>query len=215
LTALPCWYRAAQNECSFTSLGGILKPADKRTEVMNVALGLMAEHGFHGVPMSTIAERSGVAVGTIYLYFRGKDELIVGLCQELERHIVAYLREGFPTGGSVRERFVYLVGRVIRYFIDHPVHFRYLEQFMNSPYGISMRRDRLLDRTGHDDIFLNLFEEAMAMGAVKDLPREVLFSVSIAPMIFLARDHVLGFIELDDVLIQKAAEACWDAVRRC
>ncbi len=191
-----------------------MKCTEKRNEIMSVAMELLAERGFHRVPMSLIAARAEVAVGTIYLYFAGKDELITELFQELEREIVTMLREEFPADGSIRERFLYLTGKILRYFIKTPLHFRYLEQFMNSPYGVSVRRDRLLDKAGRDDFFMTLFNEAVAARIVKDIPVSALFSLTIAPLIFMVRDHVLGFVTLDEDLIRQTTEACWDAVRR-
>jgi len=44
-----------------------------------------------------IAGKAKVAVGTIYLYFASKDVLITELFLELDKKIVAKLREGFPT----------------------------------------------------------------------------------------------------------------------
>jgi TetR/AcrR family transcriptional regulator, repressor of fatR-cypB operon len=191
-----------------------MKTIDKRTEVMTVAMKLLAENGFHRVPMSMIAAKANVAVGTIYLYFAGKDELITELFKELENKIVGTIREGFPTAGPIRERFLYLTGKILRFLIENPLSFRYIEQYMNSPYGISMRRDRLLDKTGHDDLFMALFEEAIADRVVKDIPVIALFSLTIAPLIFLVRDHILGFVTLDEALIRQTTEACWDAVKR-
>jgi len=191
-----------------------MKSLDKRKEIISVAMELLAENGFHGVPMSMIAARANVAVGTIYRYFTGKDELIDALFQELEASITAAIRERFPTTGSIRERFLYLNGIILRYLIDNPLHFRYLEQYMNSPYGVSMRRDRLLEKEGRNDIFMTLFEEAIAARIVKDIPINALFSLAIAPLIFLVRDHILGFVTLNEDLIHRTAEARWDAVRR-
>jgi AcrR family transcriptional regulator len=191
-----------------------MKCLEKRAEIMAVAMELLAERGFHRVPMSLIATRADVAVGTIYLYFTGKDVLINELFQDLKRKITATLRENFPTNGSIRERFLYLTGTILRFFIDNPLHFRYLEQYMNSPYGVSMRRDKLLDKTGRDDLFMTLFEEAVAAGVVKDIPINSLFSHTIAPLIFLVRDHILGFVTIDEALVRQTTEACWDAIKR-
>jgi AcrR family transcriptional regulator len=59
-------------------------------------LELIAEKGFHGAPMSMIAEKSGVAVGTIYRYFENKDVLINTLYHELEEKIMVSLRDATP-----------------------------------------------------------------------------------------------------------------------
>jgi len=191
-----------------------MKSPDKRVEIMQVALELLAELGFHRVPMSMIARKAEVAVGTIYLYFASKDELITELYTELEKKLVATLREGFPTEGPIRERFLHLIREILFYFIENHLDFRYIEQYINSPYGIPLHRDRVLGKPGHGDIVMDLFTRGIAERIVKDLPMAVLFSVSFAPVIFLAREHVLGFINLDEPLIKQAAEACWDAIKR-
>ena len=49
---------------------------DKRTDILQSALELIAERGFHGAPISEIAQKANVAAGTIYRYFENKDLLI-------------------------------------------------------------------------------------------------------------------------------------------
>jgi len=48
---------------------------DKRDDIVQAALELIAENGFHGAPMAMIADRAGVGAGTIYRYFENKDLL--------------------------------------------------------------------------------------------------------------------------------------------
>ena len=71
-----------------------MKNADKREEVMQAALELIAEHGFHGAPMAMVAEKARVGAGTIYRYFDSKDKLIAEIFDELERKVVEYLLQG-------------------------------------------------------------------------------------------------------------------------
>jgi AcrR family transcriptional regulator len=191
-----------------------MKTSDKRADVMQAALGLIAEQGFHGAPMAEIAEKAGVAAGTIYRYFESKDVLITELHRELEDRIMESLQEGFPSGRPLRERFLYLNQRLLQYFIEHPLHFRYMEQYFNSPFGITMHRDRLLGKSGNNDILKVIFEEGISQQILKDLPVVVLFSLAFGPMIIMMRDHILGFITLDDKLIRQITEACWDAIKR-
>jgi len=187
---------------------------DKRNEIVQAALELIAERGFHGAPMAMIAEQSGVAVGTIYRYFENKDVLINALYHELEEMIMAAIREGYSTEKPFRERFLHLWTTLLRYFITYPLHFRYIEQYHNSPYGVSLRRDRLLSKVEDHEIFTEFFTEGIAQQVLKDFPLAVLFALSFGPLLALARDHILGFVALDDILIEKTVEACWDGVKR-
>lgn len=191
-----------------------MKTSDKRGDVMQAALELIAERGFHGAPMAEIAEKAGVAAGTIYRYFENKDALITELHRELEDKIMAVLQEGYPSGRPLRERFLYLIRELLRYFITNPLHFRYMEQYFNSPYGISMHRDRLLGKSGNQDILMDTFKMGIEQQVLKELPKAVLFSLAFGPLISLMRDHILGFIILDDTMIKQITEACWDAIKR-
>ena len=187
---------------------------DKRDEIVRAALEIIAEHGFHGAPMAMIADRAGVGAGTIYRYFENKDVLITELYRELEDRIYPVITEGYAEVKAFRERFLHLGTALLRYFIENPLDFRYLEQFHNSPYGVEFRRDRLLGERDGCDVYRELFDEGIAQQVLKDVPLPIFFALTFGPLLAVARDHILGFIMLDDLLIARTIEACWDAVRR-
>jgi AcrR family transcriptional regulator len=191
-----------------------MKNSDKREEIMQAALELIAEQGFHGAPMAMIAGRAGVGAGTIYRYFESKGVLIDGIFSDLERKVVEYLQQGYSLNRPLRDRFIYLSTMIIRYFMANAVHFKFIEQYINSPYGVTLRRERLLEKARDIDLFRNLLQEGIDRQALKDLPLPLHFALAFGPILSLLRDHILGFVELDDALIQKAVEACWDGVRR-
>jgi len=191
-----------------------MKTSDKRSDIMQAALDLIAEQGFHRTPMADIAAKAGVAAGTIYRYFESKDLLINELHRELEGKIMAVLQEGYPSGRPLRERFLYLLRELIRYFITNPHHFRYMEQYYNSPYGISLHRDKFLGKSGNHDILMDIFEQGIEQQVLKEFPKAVLFALAFGPLLSLMRDHIVGFIVLDDPLIEQITEACWDAIKR-
>lgn len=187
---------------------------EKRDEIVRAALELIAEHGFHGAPMAMIAEEAGVAAGTIYRYFENKDLLITELYRELEEKIRSTLMVGYNADGTIRERFMHLGIALLRYFIENPLDFRYLEQFHNSPYGVAYRRDKLLGKRGGIEIYHEMIEQGVAQQMIKDLPLAILFGLAFGPLLSVARDHILGFIVLDDPLIAGTVAACWDGIRR-
>jgi TetR/AcrR family transcriptional regulator, repressor of fatR-cypB operon len=187
---------------------------DKRDEIVRAALELIAEHGFHGAPMAMIAERAGVGAGTIYRYFENKDVLIAELYRDFEERLYPVMLEGYAADKPIRERFLHLGTALLRYFIENPLDFRYLEQFHNSPYGVAFRRDKILGKKEGCDIFRELFEEGISLQVMKELPLVVLFALSFGPLLSVARDHILGFVALDDALIARTIEACWDGIRR-
>ena len=64
---------------------------DKRHLIIEAAVKVFAEKGFFGARVSEIAEEAGVADGTIYLYFRSKDDLLISLFEEKMEGILTAL----------------------------------------------------------------------------------------------------------------------------
>lgn len=191
-----------------------MKNSSKREEIINSALELIAEHGFHGAPMAMIAEKAGVGAGTIYRYFPSKDALIAELYHELEQKITDAIKDGYPAGGPTEECFLHIGNSLLKFFINNPLVFRYVEQYHNSPYGVSIRRDRLRGKTDDKNILRTVLEQGSVNGDVKELPLFVQFALSIGPLLMLARDHILGLSQLDDDLITQTIKASWDSLKR-
>lgn len=191
-----------------------MSKADKRDEIVRAALELIAEHGFHAAPMAMIAERAGVGAGTIYRYFENKDVLILELYRELEEKMYPVLVQGYDVEHTIRGRFIHLGTALLHYFIACPLDFRYLEQFHNSPYGADFRREKLLGKREKGDLFCSLLQEGAEQQVIKDLPMTILAALAFGPLINVARDHILGFIVLDDELVDRTVEACWDGLKR-
>ena len=186
---------------------------DKREEIVRVALELIAKKGFHGAPIATIADRAAVAAGTIYNYFENKDVLIMELYQEIEDKFVTIIYQEYSTQKPIRDRYIYLGTGFIKYFTEHPLDFRYMEQFYNSPYGITYRRDKFMLKLHKNDFCKELFNDGISQHVIKNMPINVLFNLAFGPLIALVRDHILGFISLEDSLINNIVNACFDAIK--
>lgn len=65
---------------------------DKRERILAAAERIFARHGFFAARVSEIAKEAGVADGTIYLYFRSKDDLLISLFENRMRQVNEQLR---------------------------------------------------------------------------------------------------------------------------
>jgi AcrR family transcriptional regulator len=190
----------------------MIKP-EKRDEIIRAAMELIAEQGFHGAPMALVAERAGVAAGTIYRYFESKDDLIRATHAFIEQQLLAALTADYPAEQPIRERFLHVCRRLVEYFLAAPMEFRFMEQFFNSPFGVAHRREKLFGNHEKSIVF-QLFDEALAQGMIKALPLPVLCALTFGPLADACRDHILEFIDLNDALIGEIVAACWDGVKR-
>ena len=61
---------------------------DKRRKILDAAVRVFAKHGFYNSKVSGIAREAGVADGTIYLYFKNKEDLLIQVFLDTMDHIL-------------------------------------------------------------------------------------------------------------------------------
>ncbi len=64
---------------------------DKKPRILDAATVEIARRGYHQTTVAVIARRAGVADGTIYLYFKNKEEILVSL---FDRALGRFIAEG-------------------------------------------------------------------------------------------------------------------------
>jgi TetR/AcrR family fatty acid metabolism transcriptional regulator len=74
--------------------------ADKRDAILKAATQVFARRGFFQSQVADVARAAGIAAGTVYLYFRSKDELLVSIFERTMRDTLA---EGEATIGEVKD----------------------------------------------------------------------------------------------------------------
>ena len=68
---------------------------DKYGRILDAAVDVIAEHGFFQSPVSKIAERAGVADGTVYLYFKNKDDVLRAAIDRIMQRFYDGIEEEF------------------------------------------------------------------------------------------------------------------------
>lgn len=77
---------------------------EKRDRILRAAVKIFSRKGFFNSKVSEIARAAEVADGTIYLYFRNKDDLLISLFEEKMGEVVADVRRRIAAGGSAIDR---------------------------------------------------------------------------------------------------------------
>src|SRR4051812_27342475 len=77
---------------------------DKRERILDAAVKVFAREGFYNAKVSQIASAAGVADGTIYLYFKSKDDLLISLFEDRMEAINANLRKALEAETSAIAR---------------------------------------------------------------------------------------------------------------
>lgn len=108
------------------------KSEDKRNAILDAASRVFAERGLTAAPTSEISKRAGVAEGTLFTYFKTKDDLINALYREIKLELADAMMSGFPRKKSVRTRLRHVWDSYVNWGVTNPEQRRVLAQLQVS-----------------------------------------------------------------------------------
>ena len=117
------------------------KSEGKRNAILDAATHLFAERGFAGAPTSEISKRAGVAEGTLFTYFKSKDDLINVLYREIKLELADAMMSDFPRKKNVRTRLQHVWNRYVEWGIANPEQRKVLAQLQVSEVLTKESRD--------------------------------------------------------------------------
>jgi TetR/AcrR family transcriptional regulator, fatty acid metabolism regulator protein len=95
----------------------VKRTGEKYQAIIDAAIRVIAEHGYHNAQVSKIAREAKVADGTIYLYFENKDDVLISLFSEKMGAFISKVEEELATVASPADQ----LHKLIR------LHFAHLE----------------------------------------------------------------------------------------
>jgi AcrR family transcriptional regulator len=183
---------------------------DKREAILDAALDLFSERGFHGTAVPLVAEQAKVGAGTLYRYFESKEALVNALFQREKAAFGAHLGRGFAPGLSPREQFKRLWAGLWSFARERPEAVRFLDLHHHGAY---------LDATSQGmevrimQPIVEFVAEAQRQQALKVMAPAALIALVYGAFLGLAKAGWQGHVALTEATLA-AAEACiWEAVR--
>ncbi len=93
---------------------------DKRRRILDAAVTVFARKGFFNSKVAEIAREAGVADGTIYIYFKNKDDLLISIFEEKMRDVVVRFREAIAAERDARSKLRRLIHLHLSGFQAYP-----------------------------------------------------------------------------------------------
>ena len=81
----------------------------KYKQIIDAAVFVIAQNGYHQAQVSKIARQAGVADGTIYLYFKSKEEILISLFHEKMGYFVEQIEDEIKEKSSAAEKLLFLI----------------------------------------------------------------------------------------------------------
>ena len=89
------------------------------SEILDAARKVFAEKGFSGTTMEEIAERAGIAKGTLYLYFKSKRDIYMAALMQGLRTLNEDIRHKVEAAEGIREKLRAFIETRVQYFEQH------------------------------------------------------------------------------------------------
>jgi AcrR family transcriptional regulator len=163
------------------------KSEDKRNAILSAATEVFAERGLSAAT-SAISSAAGVAEGTLFTYFKTKDELINVLYREIKLELADAMMSDFPRRASIRDRLQHVWNRYLAWGGKNPSQHKVLQQMT---------------------VWGGLTRESKHAGTAPFLEIEKMAAAAVAQHVFL--DRPLEFIA---AALNALADTTMDFVRR-
>jgi TetR/AcrR family transcriptional regulator, fatty acid metabolism regulator protein len=172
--------------------GSFMRESDKHRQIVDAAVRVFARNGYYNSRVSDIAREAGVASGTIYLYFKTKDEILVTLFREKMAAWVAHVREQVKDEPDA-------VAKIRRLVV---LHFSVIEKdpALAEVVQVELRQGHKFFRgaSAHEisayfELIASMLEEGQAAGAIRrDIAVKTAVKVLFGAMDQMATSWVLG-----------------------
>lgn len=163
------------------------KSSDKHKRILDAAVKVFAQKGFFQSKVSEIAREAGVADGTIYLYFRNKDDLLISIFEVKMQEVISRFRAAIDEQSDAVSKLDCLIKMHLAEFQANPdlaavfqVELRQSSRFMRESDKIELKR------------YLDLIEDIVQQGQMEGTFREGLPKGLIKRLIFGTLDEVVS-----------------------
>ncbi|MDY0040549.1 MAG: TetR/AcrR family transcriptional regulator [Desulforhabdus sp.] len=163
------------------------KSSDKHKRILDAAVKVFAQKGFFQSKVSEIAKEAGVADGTIYLYFKNKDDLLISIFEVKMQEVISRFRAAIDEQSDPVSKLDRLIKMHLAEFQANPdlaavfqVELRQSSRFMRESDKIELKR------------YLDLIGEIVQQGQIEGNFREDLPKGLIKRLIFGTLDEVVS-----------------------
>jgi TetR/AcrR family transcriptional regulator, repressor of fatR-cypB operon len=181
-----------------------------RERILAAALDLFEEQGFDATAVPEVAQRAGVATGSIYRYFKSKDELVNALYREWKQRYYAMVLTEPPPTASARQAFSHYWGGMAAFARRYSKAARFLDLHHHRGY---LAADSLKPEQDASAIASSFIARGAAAGEVRKIPPVLLIALMTGAMRGLLAASEKGELTLDDETMRVAEDCVWNGIK--
>ena len=160
-------------------------PSNKRDAILKAAAIVFARRGFFQSQVADIAREAGVAAGTVYLYFRSKDDLLVSIFERTMTDVMAEARLTLAKATNQADR----IRRIARLHFERMTRDRDLAVVFQIELRQSIKFMKRFSSTYLRD-YIGLMRDTIARGQIDGTFRKNVNPTLAAKVLFGALDEM-------------------------
>ena len=181
---------------------------DVSEQIFDATVRLMAKEGLHHLSMHKLAKEAGIAAGTIYLYFKSKDELLAQFARRVFNKFVTAIEEGFDESQSFFEQYRKMWWNIWHFLQENPTILLNMNQYRSLPEFIEICKE--IEHSCWDQFCL----KGQKANELADLDPHMLFLLSLKTAIVLASDIKFLGTAVTDAMLESVIERSWRAIQK-
>jgi len=173
-------------------------------------LELVVEQGIHATPMSQLAKKSNVAIGTIYHHFKNKNEIIEEIYKMIYKDFGIVLMANLE-GHNYQDQFETMWLNLYNYFVTNPLAFKFSE-WVGVPPIIS--REIVNQTKPHYNNVKEFFFRGIKENHLNDINIRLIMQLSYGNVVSAVRLKVKSELPMNKEELKDAIRASWNAIKK-
>lgn len=143
------------------------KDKPKYYQIIDAALEVIAENGYHSSQVSKIAKRANVADGTIYLYFKNKEDILVSVFNVKMGTFIKNIVDKIEKDANAYDKLLTLIKEHYRQLSELP-YLAVVAQLELRQSKAELRQEINRVLKSYLDVIDNIIEQGISEGAIRD-----------------------------------------------
>lgn len=182
----------------------------KLEKIHTAAIELFNEKGFQATSTTSITKHAGVGTGTLFTYYKSKDELVNALYVEVKNELIQHMKTSPDSSGSFEDNLFEIWNKTILWSLKHSKKFLFLNEFQNSPVITKITKEQV---SANHNFFTEMISAAQQSNLIRTESIDLLSALMGAQ--FTATTHYLLANPQEPSLCIKAAyEVLWNGIRK-
>jgi AcrR family transcriptional regulator len=163
----------------------------RRKQILEAASEIFAKEGLFGAELDSIAKNAEVGKGTIYRYFKNKNDLYINSIEFQSEKSFNYIDSRIKKSGSLYDLLENFIEATVDYFLKNPITFDLIVRSNNTmlfeAIGIVQRvRNRYMSK------YFEYFDKAIDNDLAKPLDKSIILTMLDTCIVSLVYEHKIN-----------------------